>query len=104
MRNDQPYALPMNGSRVTVPTFPLNFLWFYEERNTIWDRYVSRGLDLHDGLGAVVGVNTNAVFPDQVYLIVSHAETPTTYKAVLVWRERAADRESPGGQGPIILR
>ena len=104
MRNYQPYNIPLDGSKVTVAMFPLNFLWFYEERGTIWDRYLARDLDLREGIGAVIGVNTNALFPDQVYIIVSHAPEPTTYKAVFGWRERASDRESPGGQGPIILR
>jgi hypothetical protein len=35
---------------------------------------------------------------DRVYVIVSHAEQPTTYKAVLVWRERNLDREAPDGR------
>jgi len=93
----------MNGTRAAALTIPLNFLWAQEERGTAWDKYISRGLDLTEGIGAVVGVNTNLLFPDQVYLIVSHAEQPTTYKAVLVWRVRALDREAPS-QGPIIIR
>ena len=104
LRRFQPYSVPMNGTRATVVTLPLNFLWAQEERGTAWDRYLSRSLDLTGGIGAVVGVNTNAVFPDQVYLIVSQAETPTTYKAVLVWRQRNLDREAPGTQNPMILR
>jgi hypothetical protein len=103
MRNFQPYGLPRSGSRVTVVSFPLNFLWFHEERGGMWDRYLARGLDLTGGIGAVVGVNTNAMFPDQVYIIVQHAEAPTTYKAVLVWRRRQNDRQAPGGQSPIII-
>ena len=104
LRNYQPYNIPLNGAKITVPTFPLNFLWFHEERANMWDRYLARDLDLSEGIGAVVGVNTNTSFPDQVYIIVSHAPEPTTYKAVFGWRERATDRESPGGQGPIIIR
>ena len=49
-------------------------------------------------------MNTNTLFPDQAYLIVSHTQQPTTYKAVLVWRERKSDREAPGGRGTIIIR
>jgi len=103
LRNFQPFSFPMNGTRAAALTIPLNFLWAQEERGTAWDKYISRGLDLTEGIGAVVGVNTNLLFPDQVYLIVRHAEQPTTYKAVLVWRVRALDREAPS-QGPIIIR
>ena len=103
LRNFQPFNFPINGTRAAAMSMPLNFLWAQEERGTAWDKYISRGLDLTEGIGAVVGVNTNLLFPDQVYLIVSHAEQPTTYKAVLVWRVRANDREAPS-QGPIIVR
>jgi hypothetical protein len=72
-----PYV-PVNGSRSAVVKYPLNFLWSYEQRGLIWDRYVSKSLDLGDGLGAVVGENFNQAFPDTVYLIVQHAAEPTT--------------------------
>ena len=104
LRNFQPYGFPTDGTRTAAVALPLNFLWFQEERGTAWDKYISRGLDLSNGIGAVVGVNTNTLFPDQAYLIVSHTQQPTTYKAVLVWRERKSDREAPGGRGTIIIR
>jgi hypothetical protein len=104
LRNFQPYAPPMNGSKVTVPSVPLNYLWFHEERGNVWDKFLARSIDLRDGIGAVVGVNTNPLFPDQVYIVVSHAEQPATYKAVLLWRERTLDRELPGMQNPVIVR
>lgn len=102
LRNFQPFTFPINGTRAAAVALPLNFLWAQEERGTAWDKYISRSLDLGNGIGAVVGVNTNPLFPDQVYLIVSHGDQPTTYKAVLVWRERRNDREAPG-QGVIIV-
>lgn len=104
LRHFQAYAFPMNGARLPVLSLPLNFLWFHEERGTAWDKYLSRGLDLGDGIGVVVGVNTNTLFPDQVYVIVSHAEQPTTYKAVLVWRERNAERQGTGTENPLRQR
>jgi hypothetical protein len=96
-----PYV-PVNGSRSAVVKYPLNFLWSYEQRGLIWDRYVSKSLDLGDGLGAVVGENFNQAFPDTVYLIVQHAAEPTTYKAVLLWRDPAYNFESPGIPGTPI--
>lgn len=102
LRYFQPYSVPMDGTRAAAVTFPLNFLWALEERGTAWDKYLSRGLDLETGIGVVVGVNFNAMFPDQAYLIVSHAVEPTTYKAVLAWRQRNLDREAPGTGNPIL--
>jgi hypothetical protein len=104
LRHFQPYGFPTNGSRATALSLPLNFLWFHEERGTAWDKYLSRGLDLKEGIGAVIGVNTNALFPDQTYLVVAQADAPTIYKAVLVWRERNAERQAPSNQNPIVIR
>jgi len=104
LRHYQPLSFPMNGRRVSTLTLPLNFLWYYEERGTMWDKYLSRGLDLKEGIGAVIGVNTNALFPDLAYLIVTQPEQPTTYKAVFVWRERNAERQAPGMSNPVIIR
>ena len=103
LRNFQPYAVPMDGGRVAAVLIPLNFLWAQEERGSAWDRYISRSLDLASGIGAVIGVNFNPLFPDQVYLITRHTEQPTTYEAVVIWRERKFDRQAPG-QGNIIIR
>jgi hypothetical protein len=102
LRNYQPYTVPMDGSRVAAMSIPLNFLWVQEERGTVWDKYVSRSLDLGNGIGAVIGANINQQFPDQLYLITRHADQPTTYKAVVVWRQRKFDRQAPG-QGIIII-
>jgi len=93
-RQFMPYV-PVNGSRSAAVKYPLAFLWSYEERGLIWDRYVSQSLDLGEGLGAVVGENSNQTFPDQAYLIVHQGAQPATYKAVLLWRD-AYDFEAPG--------
>jgi hypothetical protein len=98
MRQFMPYV-PTGGSRSAAVKYPLSFLWSYEERGLIWDRYVSRSIDLGEGLGAVVGENFNQSFPDQVYLIVQHAAQPTTYKAVLLWRDPAYNFEAPRRPG-----
>ena len=95
------YTLPPDHSKLPAVSLPLNFLWAQEERGTAWDKYIARSLDLANGVGVVVGVDSNAFSPDQSYLIVSHAEEPTTYKAVLVWRQRKLDRQLPG---PVIIR
>src|SRR5258707_6857090 len=97
-RQFMPYV-PVNGSRSAAVKYPLAFLWFYEERGLIWDRYVSQSLDLGGGLGAVVGGNSNQTFPDQAYLIVQQGAQPTTYKAVLLWRDPGYDFPAPGRPG-----
>jgi hypothetical protein len=70
-------------------------IWAEEERGTAWARWIGRGLDVSGGLAAVVGQESNPTFPDRVYLVVSQAAEPTTYKAVLVWRDRPTELELP---------
>jgi hypothetical protein len=98
MRQFMPYV-PVGGSHSAAVKYPLSLLWSYERRGLIWDRYVSRSLDLAEGLGAVVGENFNQAFPDQVYLIVQQGAEPTTYKAVLLWRDPAYNFEAPRQPG-----
>jgi hypothetical protein len=96
MRHFQPYA-NSGGGRVHAVTYNLSFLWAQEERGTAWEKYLSRTLDLAGGIGAVVGENFNKSFPDQVYLLVQQPEQAATFKAVLVWRDRPSDLETPRG-------
>lgn len=98
VRQFMPYV-PVGGSRSAAVKYSLSFLWFYEGRGLIWDRYLRQSLDLSEGLGAVVGENYNQSFPDQVYLIVQQAAEPTTYKAVLLWRDPPYNFEAPGMHG-----
>jgi hypothetical protein len=93
-RQFMPYV-PVGGSRNAAVKYPLNFLWFHEERGGLWDRYVARSLDLGEGLGAVVGENDNQSLPDHVYVIVQQAARPTTYRAVLFWADSVYNRQAP---------
>lgn len=95
LRQFQPYTIPPNGKRFPAVSFPLNFLWAQEELGRAWSSYVSPVLDLSDGVGAVVGVNHDRMFADHVYLIVTQGAEPTTYKAVLAWRQRREDIDTP---------
>ncbi len=95
LRQFLPYILPPNSAPYPAVGFPLNFLWIQAERGTAWQSDVSPVLALSEGIGAVIGLNTNRSFPDSVYLIVRHGEQPTTYKAVLAWRQRREDIETP---------
>jgi hypothetical protein len=80
---------------VTV-RYPLDFLWFHEERGDLWEGYLSRSMDPSRDIAVIVGANSNPLFPDVVRLLVNQAEQSTTYKAVLIWRQAPADIEAPG--------
>ena len=95
-----PYV-PTKGTRSAAVKYPLAFLSAYESRGTIWPRYLSESLDLSEGLGAVVGENENQSFPDTVYLIVVQGAQPTTYKAILLWREPAYNQQAPSLVNPM---
>jgi hypothetical protein len=98
-RQFQPHV-PTRGTRSAAVKYSLAFLWAYEARGTIWDRYVSGSIDLSQGIAAVVGENDNQSLPDQVYLIVEHGPQPTTYKAMLLWREPAYNQQAPSQVSP----
>ena len=90
-----PYA-PTNGHRLMTVRYPLDFLWFHEERGDLWEKYLSKSVDLSHGIAVVAGANSNPLFPDMARLLVNQGEQPTTYKAVLIWRQAPADFEAPG--------
>jgi hypothetical protein len=93
-RHFLPYA-PTNGQRLVTVRYPLEFLWFHEERGDLWERHLSKSVDLSNGIAVVAGANSNSLFPDVARLLVNHAEQPMTYKAVLIWRQAPADFEAP---------
>ncbi|MEX2146562.1 MAG: hypothetical protein WED01_06065 [Candidatus Rokuibacteriota bacterium] len=100
LRHFLPFTASASGRRGHALSVPLLYLWAEEERGTVWPGYLSRMLELSDGIAAVIGVNANRSFADHVYLLVRHGEEPTTYKAVLSWRPRDRshlnDLETPG--------
>ena len=79
--------------RLAVLQIPLPLIAFYENRGNLWDKWVGKGLDLSQGIGAVVGLNSDALYPDVLYLIVEQGDQPTTYRAVVSWSDRDIDRE-----------
>ncbi len=95
-----PYGVATTSKPAAVVGFPLQFLHFYGERGTLWDRYLSKAVSLPNGIAVVVGVNQNPTFPDWVYIIVEHSSTPTTFKVVVGWdRRRSTDRSNHEGFG-----
>jgi len=99
----QPFTVT-NGNKVTVLQLPMPLMAFHESHGNVWDKFVAKNLDLRQGIGAVVGLSGNALFPDLVYLIVDQGDTPATFKAVITWRDRNIDREAPGGGTFIRIR
>jgi hypothetical protein len=85
----------VNGAPAASVTVPLPYLRDAEARGTAGS-YVDRTLDRARGIAALVGVNHDAVFPDHVYLVVTHAVSAATYEAVLAWGPRSGEeRELP---------
>ena len=73
---------------------------FQESRGDVWDKYVAKSLNLRHGVGAVVGVNNNAVLPNLVYIIVEQGPTPTTFEVVITWGNSNA--QGPAGGFGIL--
>jgi len=95
IRHWLPYATS-NGRKLPVVSFPSNFLWSREDEADFWSKRLAPVLDLGAGIAVIVGANTGFLDADQAYIVVTHGPEPATYKAVLGWRDRHQDRESPG--------
>lgn len=92
-----PYGVS-GGRPAPVVAYPLQFLWFHEERGRLWERYLGRAVSLSEGLAVVVGVNENPTFADWVYVLIEHPPAPTTFRVVVGWdRRRSADRSNVEG-------
>jgi hypothetical protein len=96
----RPYTAACGTTRVPVMQLGIPLIAFQESRGDVWDKYVAKSLNLSHGIGAVVGVNNNAVLANLVYIIVEQGPTPTTFEAVITWSDSNA--QAPGGGGPIL--
>jgi len=96
----RPYTAACGTTRVPVMQLGIPLIAFQESRGDVWDKYVAKSLDLGHGIGAVVGVNNNAVLANLVYIIVEQGPTPTTFEVVITWSDSNA--QAPGGGGPIL--
>lgn len=87
------YSIPLNASwspvRLKAVSFPTQFILLWNGSASLWERWIRRYLDLGDGIGAVVGVDTNPTFPDKVFLVVEQPAAPTVFEAAFAWRKRA---------------
>lgn len=96
----QAYSADCGKIRVPALKMPIPLMAFQEERGDVWDKYVAKSLDLRHGVGAVVGTNSDAVWPDLVYIIVQQGPEPTTFEVVLTWVD--SESETPGGGNPVF--
>ena len=94
----QPYAVACGKNRVPVMQLGIPLIAFQESRGDVWDKYVAKSLDLSHGIGAVVGVNNDAVLPSLVYIIVEQGPAPTTFEVVITWGNSNAQGPAGGFQ------
>lgn len=83
-----PLNAPLSAVRLRAVAFPTQFVLLWNGRTSLWERWISRYLDLGDGIGALVGVDTNPTFPDRVFLVIDQPPAPAVFKAALAWRKR----------------
>ena len=91
----QPFAVGCGKSRVPVMQMGIPLIAFQESRGDVWDKYIAKNINMGHGIGAVVGVNNNAVLPSLVYIIVEQGPAPTTFEAVITWGHSNA--QGPAG-------
>ena len=96
----QPYTVACGKNQVPVMSLGIPLIGFQESRGDVWDKYVAKNLDLSRGVGAVVGVNNQAVLADLMYIIVEQGSTPTTFEVLITWG--TSDAQTPGGGGAIL--
>jgi hypothetical protein len=90
-----PYRVAISAKPETVVGYPLSFLRFYEGRDALWRRYLSKSLSLAASVAVVVGANDNESLADWVYIVVEHPPQPTTFKVVVGWdRRRGGDHSN----------
>jgi hypothetical protein len=91
----RPLPAPLFGATPEAAVaVPFSYLHHAEGRGAA-GAYLDRTLDRTRALAAVVAVNDDLVFPDRVYLVVTHATRAATYEAVLAWGGRGEERELP---------
>jgi hypothetical protein len=102
IRHFLPYTVTNGGTKYPVARFPLNYLFAHEDDADFWTKRLAPVLDLGGAIGVIVAANDGVFRADEAYVIVTHTAEPAAFKAVLGWRDRKNDRESPSLDG--ILR
>jgi hypothetical protein len=89
-----PFAAAVKAERSKAVGFPANLIDASNGGGELWKKWLSRYLDLSDGIAAVVGFEANPTYPDRVYLLIEQGSEPRTFKAVLGWRKRLGVEEN----------
>ena len=101
VRQYLPYAYT-GQSRLPVIQVPQPLIAFSEDRGNVWSKWIAPGLDLGQGVGAVVAFSPNALDSDLVYLVVQQGDRPTSFRAVISWADAEIDREGRNNKRMII--
>ncbi len=83
-----PSAAAVKVVRSKAVSFPTNLIDASNGKANLWERWLSRYLDLSEGIAAVVGIEANLTFPDRVYLLIEQGSESRQFKAVLGYRKR----------------
>ena len=87
----------------SIARFPLNYLFAHQDEPDFWTRRLAPVLDLGGGIGVIVAAQDGVFKADEAYVIVTHPAEPAAFKAVLGWRDRKNDRESPSLDGLLRI-
>lgn len=96
------YTLAPGGAKYPVARFPVDYLFARQDDPDFWTKRLAPVLDLGGGIVVIVAAQNGVFKADEAYVIVTHTAAPAAFKAVLGWRDRNNERESPGVDG--ILR
>jgi len=88
LRHVIPYGAALRPARSQAVGFPANLIDFATGTRDLWGKWLSRYVDLSDGIAAVVGIEPDRTQPDRVYLVIEQPAEPRTFTAVLAWRDR----------------
>ncbi len=102
VRHFLPYGVTNGSYKLPVVKFPLNYLFSRQEDADFWVKRIAPVLDLTEGIGVIAAAREGVLDADEAYIVVTHSAEPTTYKAVLAWRERYSDQQAPGKRFPRI--
>jgi hypothetical protein len=91
-----PYNVSLRPAKLEAVTYHLEYLRMSENGVPLWDRTLGRTVSEQDGIAAVVGSYPRG---DWVYLVIEQPPTPTTFKAVVGWRQRGANDGVEHGGG-----
>jgi hypothetical protein len=95
----QPTGRPLFGATPQAAVaVPVAFVDHADGRATR-SPHVIGGLDPSRAIAAVVARN-DVLFPDRVYLVITHAARAATYEALLAWAERVVERGTSDPRGP----